>query len=291
MSYSKLTNKAVPITAKCNERGCGITKITPHYMAGNMSAENCAKYHRDSAAQASANYYIGSDGTIVSGVPEEYRAWTSASWDNDRTAITFECANVDANGTLTNACYNSLVKLCADICNRYGISPHYNGAPSGSITMHKQFVPTSCPGNWLTNKIVSGQLEKDIRAVMGGGTVAKPSTPSPKPSGKKWVQDTIIDVGDTVKSVSCAIAVIPGTGSAIRGNLVNVPALGGLVPLADVDEAADTKDGKCDNYLANTNSRVFYLPKKVIAIDVANNLCKCAGCDYWIKCGPLMAQR
>lgn len=290
MTYSKLTNQSIPITAKCNSRsGSKITKLTPHYMAGNMAASNCAIYHRDSA-QASANYYIGSDGKIVSGVPEEYRAWTTASWENDKNAITFECANIDGNGTLTNACYDSLVKLCADICKRYGINPHYNGTQNGTITMHKQFVATSCPGNWLTNKIVSGRFEKDIKAQMNG-TSPKPTTPAPQPTTKKWIQDTVLKVGDTVKSVSCAIAPVGKTGSAIQGNLVNVPDLGGLVPLEDVDESQDTRDGKNDNYLANTNARVFYLPKKVVTIDAERNLCKCEGCDYWIKCGPLMALR
>lgn len=284
MTVSKLATQNVPITAKCNPRqGRKICKITPHYMAGNMGAKACAEYHKNSGAQASANYYIGSDGTICAGVPEEYRAWTSASWENDSQAITFECANVDGNGTLTNACYKALIDLCADICKRYGITPHYNGAPSGSVTMHKQFVPTACPGNWLTQKITSGQFEQDVKNAMNGKQ-PNPENPAPKPTSKKWVQDCVLRVGDRVKSVSCAI-------TGVRGSLVNVPALGGWVPLADVTESPDTRDGKNDDYLATTAARVFYNEKKVVAIDAANDTCKCEGCDYWIKCGPLMALR
>ena len=88
MTYSKLINGSTPIYNKCNAREGAIKKITPHHMAGNMGAAACAKYHRDSDRQASANYYIGTNGTIWGGVPEEFRAWTSSSWDNDNQAIT-----------------------------------------------------------------------------------------------------------------------------------------------------------------------------------------------------------
>lgn len=154
----------------------------------------------------------------------------------------------------------------------------------GSISADK-----ACVIDGTTVKNGAGMAWKKSDQI--GGSQPTPTTPAPQPSGKKWTQDCVLRVGDTVKSVSCGIAAIPGTRSAIQGNLVNVPALGGLVPLADVDEAADTRDGKNDDYLANTNARVFYLPKKVIAIDAARDLCKCEGCDYWIKCGPLMALR
>lgn len=285
MTISKLATQNVPITAKCNPReGRKICKITPHYMAGDMGAKNCAIYHRDKA-QASANYYIGSDGTICAGVPEEYRAWTSSSWDNDSYAITFECANVDGNGTLTNACYKALVDLCADICKRYGISPHYNGAASGSLTMHKQFAATSCPGNWLTDKITSGQLERDIKNAMNG-VQPTPANPAPQPTTKKWVRDCVLQVGDMVKSVSCGIK-----GVNEDETMVNVPALGGWVPLLDVTESPDTQDGKNDDYLRNTNAKVFYNPKKVVEIDAKHNLIRCEDCDYFIDPDPLMALR
>lgn len=174
--YSKLTNKSIPILNKSNPRYSKVEKITPHYMAGDMAASNCAAYHRDSDRQASANYYIGSDGTIVSGVPEERRAWTSSSEWNDQRAQTIECANIrNDTGELTPACYRSLVRLCADLCTRYSIDPHYDGTVNGTITYHSMYAATSCPGPWLTQKIVSGQFERDIKARM------KPADPKPDP--------------------------------------------------------------------------------------------------------------
>lgn len=190
-----------------NERKMKIDRITPHYMAGNMGARQCADYFGASGRQASCNYCIGSDGAIAVCVPEDYRAWTSSSEANDTRAVTFECANVDANGTLTEACYSSLVALCADICKRHGIDPHYDGTANGSITMHCQFAATSCPGNWLKAKITSGQLEKDIKAKMGQATTA---TPAPTPTALYRVRKTWADA----KSQTGAYAVLDNAKKA-----------------------------------------------------------------------------
>lgn len=108
------------------------------------------------------------------------------------------------------------------------------------------------------------------------------SSQKPAPSGKKWTQDCTIQKGEKVKSVSCAIA-------GIQGNCVNVPALGGLVPLAHVNEASDTRDGKCDNYLATTGAKVYLAETTAEDVDAARNLVKVHG--YWVKAGPLMALR
>lgn len=154
MTYSRLINGSTPITNKCNAREGSIKKITPHHMAGNMDAAACAKYHRDCDRQASANYYIGTDGTIWGGVPEEYRAWTSSSWDNDNQAITIEVANSATGGNwlISDAAFNSLVRLCKDICQRYGIQLSWTGNTSGTLTCHDMFAATNCPGQHLKSK-------------------------------------------------------------------------------------------------------------------------------------------
>ena len=72
---SKLAKKSVNFgTEVSNVRTENITKITIHHMANVSDPENCAKYHLKTK-KASANYYIGSDGTIVSGVSENRRSW------------------------------------------------------------------------------------------------------------------------------------------------------------------------------------------------------------------------
>lgn len=168
MSQSSLAKQSSPFgNSKSSSRnGQKITKITIHHMAGICGAKECAEYHRTSDVEASANYYIGNDGAICSGVPEERRAWTSSNRWNDEQAITIEVSNSSGapNWDISNAAYNSLIDLCADICKRYSITPHYDGTRNATLTLHSFYAATACPGPFLTSLIKSGKVEKDIRA-------------------------------------------------------------------------------------------------------------------------------
>ena len=132
-------------------------------MAGNMGAVSCANMHKN--GKCSANYYIGSDGTICSGVAENRRAWTSSSGTNDHQAITYEVANNSGapGWTISKAAYDAMIALSRDICSRYGINPYYDGSTSASLTTHKMFASTACPGPYIEGKLKSGQIARDIK--------------------------------------------------------------------------------------------------------------------------------
>lgn len=169
--YSPLTNQIVDFgTKNSNPRTEKVSKITIHHMAVvNADAAAVAKGHRDGNQQASANYYIGGDGTIVGGVSEDRRAWTSGSSWNDQKAITIEVSNCKGapNWEVSDAVYKKMIALCVDICKRYGITPHFTGDKNGSLTIHSMFQSTQCCGPYLTGKHKSGEIEKDIKAGMG----------------------------------------------------------------------------------------------------------------------------
>lgn len=150
-----------------NPRNQKVCIFTPHHMAGNMGAKSCAEMHKRGNS-CSANFYIGSDGVICSGVAENRRAWTSYSSWNDQRAITVEVANIKGkpNWEISEAAYKSLVALGAYVCKKYGFTPHYTGNKKGTITEHRMFKATTCPGPTLHNLIASGQLERDIIAAM-----------------------------------------------------------------------------------------------------------------------------
>ena len=171
MIFSPLTNEIVDFgTTKSNPRTEKITKITIHHMAVvGADAATVAKGHRDGSQQASANYYIGNDGKIVGGVSEDRRAWTSSSSWNDQKAITFEVANCKGlpNWEISDAAYRSTIALAADICKRYGITPHFTGDKNGSLTIHSMFQATACPGDYLKGLHQNGTIEKDIKKAMG----------------------------------------------------------------------------------------------------------------------------
>lgn len=177
MSQSSLAKLNSPFgTSKSSDRnGAKISKITIHHMAGVMGAKECAEYHRTSDVEASANYYIGDDGAICSGVPEDRRAWTSSNRWNDEQAITIEVSNSSGapNWEISSSAYNSLIALCADICKRYSIKPHYDGTRNATLTLHSFYEATACPGPYLTSLIKSCKVEKDIKAKMS------PAQPQP----------------------------------------------------------------------------------------------------------------
>lgn len=236
MKKSDLTTDVVDFgKKKSNPRGLDkVVRITPHHMAGNMGAKECAKYHLTTTERnASANYYINGK-NIVCGVSEDRRAWTSGSPTNDYKAITIEVANStkSPDWKISNDSYNSLVALCADICTRYKIDPHYDGTKKGTITMHKMFASTTCPGPYLSKLITSGQFEKDIKAKMKGED-PKP-TPEPAPDKPK---NNSFKVKVNVSSLN--IRKGPGTNYALCGSIKDK----GIYTIVETKSGKGSKSG------------------------------------------------
>lgn len=148
-------------------RTAPISKITVHHMAGDLDIWTCANVFAPVSRQASSNYGVDSAGRIACYLPEEYHPWTSASYWNDDRAITIEVADYDCyNWVPSDAAYEATVKLCADICNRYGIEPEYDGSIYASFTEHQMFASTNCPGPWWHNHMYD--FVEDVKVAMLG---------------------------------------------------------------------------------------------------------------------------
>lgn len=170
MAFSGLIKSQI-LSPNYSERTEKICKITPHHAAGVLTAENLAKIFSKTSRQASCNYAIGNDGTIIGVVDEKYRAWTSSSRWNDQRAITIEVSNSATGGQwpISDAALNSLIKLCVDICKRNNIKKlEFTGTKDGSLTMHKMFAATSCPGPYLESKFpyIAEQVNATLNPVV-----------------------------------------------------------------------------------------------------------------------------
>lgn len=157
------------------------TKITIHHMAGKMTAKQCVDLFMNKNRQASAQYCIGYDGSIGQSVSETNRAWTSSSSWNDSRAVTIEVSNdkVGEPWAISQASYNALVELCADICKRNGIkSVNYDGTKNAVLTEHRFYAATACPGTTIHNYLVSGKLVKDINNKINSTSASVPTTPA-----------------------------------------------------------------------------------------------------------------
>ena len=149
-----------------------VCKITPHHAAWvNASARDIANSFVSPDRGASANYCIGVDGEIIGCVSELSRAWTSSSAWNDNQAITIEVAN-DGNGDtdwhISDASWNALVDLCVDICRRYDFVLDFTGDKDGSLTAHRFFAATACPGDYLFSRLQELADEVNRRLELNG---------------------------------------------------------------------------------------------------------------------------
>lgn len=179
-----------------------ISKITPHHMSGNLSIETCGKVFAPKSRKASSNYGIGSDGRVGLYVDEANRPWTSSSAYNDQRAVTIEVANSQCGGDwpVSGAAWSTLVDLCVDIIRRNpGIKRadgrpglNYTGDRNGSLTKHKMFSSTDCPGTYLDRRMKD--LEKAVNAKLDGTTYVAPSTPAPASQPTKKANPSISDV-------------------------------------------------------------------------------------------------
>ena len=177
MSRSSLATRYVPASTNNytqGRRGYKICKITPHHMAGRLSAQRCGELFQNPNRQASSNYGIGYDGEIACYVDEENRAWTSSNRANDCQAITIEVSNSSTGGDwlIPDAAWNSLVNLCVDICKRYGFRLTYDGTPNGSLTRHNMFANTNCPGPYLQGRFP--ELVQVVNSRLHGGNKPEP---------------------------------------------------------------------------------------------------------------------
>ena len=189
------TNSSLVVFTKISPNQSGtrnhsIDRISPHCVVGQCNIESLGAWFAQSAAQASSNYGIGKDGRIGLFVPESNRSWCTSSAANDNRAVTIECASdTYAPYAMTDAVYQSLIKLCTDICRRNGKkkllwfndknkSLNYNPAADEMvITVHRWFAAKSCPGDWLYNRL--GDLALKVTTALGGSNPEPAPEPAP----------------------------------------------------------------------------------------------------------------
>lgn len=141
--------------------GYSVDRLTPHHTAGVLSVEAALEWFSKTSTKASCNYVVGNDGRVGLCVNESDRPWTSSSRANDNRAITFEVCNSGwkADGwPISDASFKALVKLCVDICQRYGKTKllyindkakalaYEPKANEMILTKHEWFANTECPG-------------------------------------------------------------------------------------------------------------------------------------------------
>ena len=182
MSNSPLVSYTKYSPNNSGKRAHSIDRISPHCVVGQCTIESLGGWFSQLSAKCSSNYGIGKDGRIGLFVDEANRSWCTSSSANDNRAITIECASdTRAPYAMNSKVYDSLVRLCVDICQRYGKKKLLWLADKNKtlaykpkddemiITVHRWFANKSCPGDWLYNRLgklaadVNAQLQKDTK--------------------------------------------------------------------------------------------------------------------------------
>ena len=171
MSTSPLVTYTRISPNRTSPRNHAIDRITIHCYVGQVTAERGCSGARfttyDPDNGASCNYVVGCDGSIGLCVPEGDRSWCSSNRANDHRAVTIETASGTVHPyAVTDAAYSALLDLVTDICRRNGMEELvYTGDANGSLTIHKMFADTACPGPYLESRMeeIAETVSKNLK--------------------------------------------------------------------------------------------------------------------------------
>lgn len=134
--------------------------IAIHYTANPGSTaqenrnyfENLAQTHE---TKVSSHFVIGIDGEVIQCIPTSELAYATNERNIDTLAI--ECCHEDESGVFTDATYDSVVKLTAWLCVRFGLT-------SENVIRHYDVTGKECPKYYVDNPDAWTQMKADIAA-------------------------------------------------------------------------------------------------------------------------------
>lgn len=185
MSNSSLVDYTLISPNKTSPRTHKIDTITIHCVVGQCTVESLGALFAKASRRGSSNYGIGKDGKIGLYVEEKDRSWCSSNAANDHRAITIEVASDTTHPyAVTDAAYNSLIKLLVDICRRNNIKElKWNADKSligqidkQNMTVHRWFANKACPGDYLYER--HGQIADEVNKKLGAKVTHNDNVPS-----------------------------------------------------------------------------------------------------------------
>lgn len=193
MPNSKLVNVVIPANPgnyTVGRNGSAISDITIHHMAGVLTAEQCGSIFARAGRNGSSHYGIGNDGRIGQYVDEADTAWTNSNWASNCRSVTIETSNSATVGDwpVSDAAYDSLIKLVADIAKRNNLGALVAGK---NLTWHSMFAPTACPGTFLRARME--EIAKKANEINSDSPAPTPA-PTPTPTGDFKVGDNVLPI-------------------------------------------------------------------------------------------------
>ena len=259
-SNSPLTAYTLLSPNHSGQRAHTIDRITPHCVVGQASAEALGAWFAKRSTQASCNYGIDKDGRVALIVEEKNRSWCSSSSANDQRAVTIECASDTTEPyAFRDVVYQSLVRLCADVCKRNGKKKLLWISDKAAalayepkedemlLTVHRWFAAKSCPGSWLMARMDYLAAEVSARLSTEGQSKPKESQKSSESSGSS----------DSAEAVWKRLYAAIGNAYGVAGLMGNLYAESGMSS-NNLQNTGNTKLGMTDEeYTAAVDNGVY----------------------------------
>lgn len=145
-----------------------VKQIVVHWVGNSGSSaianRNYFESLKDKHVYASSQYIVGLNGEIIRCIPENEVAYHAGNGTVNRNSIGIENCHPGWDGKFSDATYNSLVELCADICGRYDLRVD-------DIVRHYDVTGKDCPRYYVQNTSAWLQFKNDVASRLGQATV------------------------------------------------------------------------------------------------------------------------
>lgn len=114
--------------------------------------ENLSSTHE---TKVSSHFVVGLDGEVIQCIPTSEMSYATNSRNVDTVSI--ECCHMDETGAFQDATYQSVVKLAAWLCTRFGLTEE-------NVIRHYDVTGKNCPKYYVENPDAWIQMKADIAA-------------------------------------------------------------------------------------------------------------------------------
>lgn len=112
--------------------------------------ENLSSTHE---TKVSSHFVVGLDGEVIQCIPTSEMSYATNSRNVDTVSI--ECCHMDETGAFQDATYQSVVKLTAWLCTRFGLTEE-------NVIRHYDVTGKNCPKYYVENPDAWIQMKADI---------------------------------------------------------------------------------------------------------------------------------
>lgn len=141
-------------SGKCGVPLRTVTNIVVHYVGNpNTSAQNNRNYFNQPATVVSSHFIVGLEGEVIQCVPLSERSAASNHRNSD--TISIEVCHPDETGQYNEKTYRSLIRLCAWLCDEYGLE-------ATDLIRHYDVTGKLCPLYYVEHPEAWEQLIQDV---------------------------------------------------------------------------------------------------------------------------------